>query len=94
VLYPGRPVDRGRLGTERGYPHWAGTDPRFLTVRVPYDAADLAATRRALTCHGSQFPPEQMEVLMSWLHETLAGRVYLRPWFGARAADDVLAVEP
>jgi LmbE family N-acetylglucosaminyl deacetylase len=94
LLYPGLPVDRVRLGTERGYPHWAGTDPRFLTVRVPYDAADLAATRRALTCHRSQFPPEQMEVLMSWLHETLAGRVYLRPWFGDRAADDVFGVEP
>jgi LmbE family N-acetylglucosaminyl deacetylase len=94
LLYPGLPVDRVRLRPQRGYPRWAGTDPRFLTVRVPYDAADLAATRRALTCHKSQFPPEQMEVLMSWLHETLAGRVYLRPWFGARATDDVFDTEP
>jgi LmbE family N-acetylglucosaminyl deacetylase len=94
LLFPGLPVDRVRLRPEGGYPHWAGTDPRFLTVRVPYDAADLAATRRALSCHRSQFPPEQMEVLMSWLHETLAGRVYLRPWFGARATDDVCDGEP
>jgi hypothetical protein len=35
-----------------------------------------------------------MEVLMSWLNETLAGRVYLRPWFGARATDDVFDGEP
>jgi LmbE family N-acetylglucosaminyl deacetylase len=94
LLYPGLPVDRVRLRPERDYPHWAGTDPLFLTVRVPYDAADLAATRRALTCHRSQFPPEEMEVLMSWLHETQAGHVYLRPWFGGRATDDVFAVEP
>jgi LmbE family N-acetylglucosaminyl deacetylase len=94
LLYPGLPVDRIRLRPERRYPHWAGTDPRFLTVRVPYDAADLAATRKALTCHRSQFPPEEMEVLMSWLHETLAGHVYLRPWFGGRATDDVFDVEP
>ncbi|HXB55495.1 MAG TPA: PIG-L family deacetylase [Vicinamibacteria bacterium] len=94
LLYPGLPVDRVRLRPEGGYPHWAGTDPRFLTVRVPYDAADLAATRRALSCHRTQFPPEQMEVLMSWLHETLDGRVYLRPWFGARMTDDIFDVEP
>jgi hypothetical protein len=70
------------------------TDPRFLTARVPYDAVDLAATRRAFACHKSQFSPEQVEVLASWLHETLRGRVYLRPWFGGRTTDDVFNLEP
>ncbi len=91
LLYPGLPADRVRRGPQD--PRWAVTDPRFLTVRVPYDAADLAATRKAFACHRSQFPPEQVEVLVSWLHETLGGRVYLRPWFGDRATDDVFKLE-
>jgi hypothetical protein len=54
---------------------------------------DLAATRKAFACHKSQFSGEQMEVLVSWLHETLGGRVYLRPWFGGRTTDDVFSLE-
>ncbi len=92
LFYPGLPADRVRR--RPGDPRWAVTDPRFLTVRVPYDAVDLAATRRALSCHKSQFSPEQMEVLVGWLHETLGGRVYLRPWFGSGAGDDILSLEP
>jgi LmbE family N-acetylglucosaminyl deacetylase len=91
LLYPGLPADRVRRGPQD--PRWAVTDPRFLTVRVPYDAVDLAATRRAFACHRSQFSPEQIEVMVSWLHETLGGRVYLRPWFGDRATDDVFKLE-
>jgi LmbE family N-acetylglucosaminyl deacetylase len=87
LLYAGLPKDRVRR--RPGDPRWALTDARFLTVRVPYDAADLEATRRAFACHRSQFSAEQGEVLVSWLHETLGGRVYLRPWFGAPATDDV-----
>jgi LmbE family N-acetylglucosaminyl deacetylase len=91
LLYPGLPADRVRRGPHD--PRWAVTDPRFLTVRVPYDAADLAATRKAFTCHKSQFSAEQVEVLVSWLDETLGGRIHLRPWFGAAVTDDVFKLE-
>lgn len=91
LLYPGLPADRVRR--HPGDPRWAVTDPRFLTVRVPYDAVDLAATRRAFACHKSQFSTEQMEVLASWMHETLGGRIYLRPWFGGHTSDDVFSSE-
>jgi LmbE family N-acetylglucosaminyl deacetylase len=93
LFYPGLPSDRPRGRRERGEPLWAPTDPRYLTVRVPYDSADLAATRKALACHKTQFPPDQMEVLVNWLHETLGGGVFLRPWFGASPSDDVLRAE-
>lgn len=82
LLYPGLPADRLHRRPGRSDPPWAGTDPRFLTVRVPYDDVDLAATRKALACHKSQFPAEQMEPLVNWLHEILAGHVYLRSWLG------------
>lgn len=89
LLYPGIPADHARPRE----PRWAVTDPRFLTVRVPYDDVDLAATRTAFSCHVSQFPSEEIEPLVGRLHGRLRGRVYLRPWFGAGAADDVFDVD-
>jgi LmbE family N-acetylglucosaminyl deacetylase len=91
LFYPGLPADPARPRLED--PRWAVTDPRFLTVRVPYDAADLASTRRAFACHQSQFAPEQMEGLLSRLDARLRGRIYLRPWFGARTGDEVFSLE-
>src|SRR5438034_1257814 len=73
---------------EGGIP-WSPTDPRFLTVRVPYEAKDLAASRAALACHKSQFRAEELEPLAQFMDQVLGGRVYLRPWFGAAQADDV-----
>lgn len=92
LFYPALPADR--LPRRPGDPIWAVTDPRFLTVRVPYDAVDLAATRRAFACHQSQFTDERREVLVNWLHETQGGRVYLRPWLGCRTTDDVFSPGP
>jgi len=91
LLYTGLPADRIRR--RPGDPHWAATDPRFLTVRVPYDALDLDATRRAFACHQSQFAPDAIEPLVGRLNARLRGHVYLRPWFGAGAADDVFGPE-
>jgi LmbE family N-acetylglucosaminyl deacetylase len=85
LLYPGTPADHARSAD----PRWAVVDPRFLTVRVPYDDTDLSATRRAFACHQSQFAPDAIEPLVGRLNARLRGHVYLRPWFGAGAADDV-----
>lgn len=91
LLYPALPADRVRRGDHD--PHWAVTSTRFLTVRVPYDAADLAATRNAFACHASQFSAAQMKDLPDWLDARLGGRVYLRPWFGAETSDDVFRLQ-
>jgi hypothetical protein len=60
-------------------------------VRVPYEAADLAASRAALACLKSQFRAEEIEPLMQFMAQVLGGRVHLRPWFGAARADDLFA---
>jgi LmbE family N-acetylglucosaminyl deacetylase len=88
LFYPGLPKDRLPLPREGGIP-WSPTEPRFLTVRVPFEAADLAASRAALGCHKSQFRAEELEPLTQFMTQVLGGRVYLRPWFGAAQADDV-----
>jgi LmbE family N-acetylglucosaminyl deacetylase len=89
LFYPGLPKDR--LPQREGGIPWSPTDPRFLTVRVPYEAADLAVSRAALACHKSQFRAEEIEPLMQFMAQVLGGRVHLRPWFGAARADDLFA---
>jgi LmbE family N-acetylglucosaminyl deacetylase len=88
LFYPGLPKDRLPPPREGGIP-WSPTEPRFLTVRVPFEAADLAASRAALACHKSQFRAEEVEPLTQFMAQVLGGRVYLRPWFGEAKADDV-----
>ena len=87
LFYLGLPKDR--LPQREGGIPWSPTEPRFLTVRVPFEAADLAASRAALACHKSQFRAEELEPLTQFMAQVLGGRVYLRPWFGAAQADDV-----
>jgi LmbE family N-acetylglucosaminyl deacetylase len=88
LFYPGFPADRMPKRAEGGIP-WSPTDPRFLTVRVPYEAADGAAGRAALACHKSQFRPDEIEPLSQFMDAVLGGRVYLRPWFAAAAGEDL-----
>ena len=92
LLYPGLPKDRLPKRGEGDVP-WSPTESRFLTVRVPYAAADLAAARAALACHKSQFRAEEIEPLTRFMDQVLGGRVYLRPWFGAGRAEDVFRLE-
>jgi LmbE family N-acetylglucosaminyl deacetylase len=91
LFYPGFPKDR--LPQREGGIPWSPTDPRFLTVQVPYDGKDLAASRAALACHKSQFRAEEMEPLTRFMDQVLGGRQRLRPWFGRAKADDLFAVE-
>jgi LmbE family N-acetylglucosaminyl deacetylase len=91
LFYPGFPKDR--LPKREGGIPWSPTDARFLTVRVPYEAQDMAASRAALACHKSQFRAEEMEPLAQFMDQVLGGRQYLRPWFGSAKADDLFAVE-
>jgi LmbE family N-acetylglucosaminyl deacetylase len=93
LVYPGFPKDRFPARAPGDVP-WSPTDPQFLTVRVPYERADLAATRTALACHKSQFRAEEVEPLTAFMDQVLGGRVYLRPWFGAASTDDLFTVAP
>jgi LmbE family N-acetylglucosaminyl deacetylase len=92
LLYPGFPRERLPAREPDGIP-WSPTESRYLTVRVPYAPADLAASRAALGCHKSQFRAEEMDPLTAFMDHVLGGQVYLRPWFGAGRADDVFALD-
>lgn len=93
LFYPGFPKDRLPPAPAGTLP-WSPTEPRFLTVRVPYEAADLEATIAALRCHKSQFRAEEMEPLARFMDRVLDGRVHLRPWFGALEGADLFPLAP
>ncbi|HUG53906.1 MAG TPA: PIG-L family deacetylase [Vicinamibacteria bacterium] len=86
LLYPGFPSDRLPPPAAGGLP-WSPTAARFLTVRVPYRAEDMAASRAALACHQTQFRPDQIQALPHFMERVLGGEVYLRPWFGTGGGD-------
>jgi LmbE family N-acetylglucosaminyl deacetylase len=88
LFFPGFPKDRLPKSGDGGAA-WSPTERRFLTVRVPYDEKDLAATRAAIACHKSQFPASDIASMAEWIDQVLGGHVYLRPWFGAAEADDI-----
>jgi len=56
LLYPG--IRAGTLPPIPELQQWAVTDPALLTVSYGYNQADLAAVRRAVNCHESQFPAD------------------------------------
>lgn len=88
LFFAGFPKDRLAKVGPTSIP-WSPTDPRFLTVHVPYEAADLNASRTALACHKSQYTPDQVESGMRLIAEVLGGHVHLRPWFGSVSGTDV-----
>jgi LmbE family N-acetylglucosaminyl deacetylase len=66
-----------RLGV-RVYP----TAPDLLTTQVPFEGSDLAAARRALGCHRSQFTTEAMHEIAAVLEHWWDGRVSFQEWRG------------
>jgi LmbE family N-acetylglucosaminyl deacetylase len=88
LFFPGFPKDRLPKSGDGGAA-WSPTERKFLTVRVPYDEKDMAATRAAIACHKSQFPADGVASMAQWIDRTLGGHVYLRPWFGEAAGEDI-----
>lgn len=82
LFYAGFPADRvsGDLGS--GMP-WLPTDTAFLTTRIPYLPADIAATRAALACHQTQIPSDEIDADIQWYEAAFRGTAYLRPWLGS-----------
>jgi LmbE family N-acetylglucosaminyl deacetylase len=54
---------------------------RYLPVRVTYTEADASAAREALSCHESQYTPEEMALMDGMARALEGGAVHLRPWF-------------
>lgn len=95
LLYASLPTERLRTAPPAN-PTVNGMAESLLTVRVPFEARDLAAGREEFACHKSQYQPAQMDSVNKYLAHAWNGTVWLRPWmgtlhdrglFGSRAGD-------
>ena len=79
LLYVGLPADALAAHPPKVIT-WAGVDRALLTVTVPFNDADAAASRRAIQCHKSQFQTDAVvDAVLDDLAPVIAGRVHLRP---------------
>jgi LmbE family N-acetylglucosaminyl deacetylase len=82
LLYASLPSERLRTAPP-ATPAVNGTAEALLTVRVAFDARDLAAGREEFACHRSQYTPAEMGAINRYLAHAWGGAVWLRPWRGA-----------
>jgi len=73
----------------RGAPPYLVPQPRFFTTRVPFTTADLAAARRAMSCHKTQFTDDVVQRVAEAMAGTLQGGVTLAPAFAGAGASDL-----
>src|SRR5215211_2953993 len=81
LLYASLPTERLRTAP-RAEPTVNGMAEALLTVRVPFEARDLAAGREEFACHRSQYTPAEMALVNAYLAHAWNGNVWLRPWNG------------
>jgi LmbE family N-acetylglucosaminyl deacetylase len=84
LFYATLPAERLRTGP-RSSPNVTGVAQDLLTVRVPFEAQDLAAAREAFGCHRTQYTQAEMDPINLTLAHAWNGTVWLRPWNGGRS---------
>ncbi len=82
LLYASLPTERLRTAPAAN-PSVNGMAQSLLTVRVPFEARDLAAAREEYACHRTQYAPAEMDSVNKYLAHAWNGLVWLRPWNGA-----------
>jgi hypothetical protein len=82
LLYASLPTERLRTAPKAS-PTVNGMAESLLTVRVPFEARDLAAGREEFGCHRTQYAPAEMDSVNRYLAHAWNGTVWLRPWNGA-----------
>ncbi len=89
LLYASLPSERLRTAPPAS-PSVHGMAEALLTVRVPFEARDLAAGREEFACHRSQYTPAEMDAVNRYLAHAWNGTVWLRPWNGTLRDPGVL----
>ena len=82
LFFPGFTTERMASGPRRLGVTVYPTAPALLTTRVAFGPSDLAAARRALACHRSQFTEETMHEISAVLEHWWQGGVSFQEWRG------------
>jgi LmbE family N-acetylglucosaminyl deacetylase len=90
LFYVSLPAEAMRaLNPSRPAPPLLIPQPKYLTTRIAFTAADLEAARRSVSCHKTQFPPDAMARLAEAARPMWNGIVSLSPAFGASSQNDL-----
>lgn len=90
LFYVSLPAEAMRaLNPSRGEPPLLMPQAKHMTTRIAFTSADLKSSRRSLSCHKTQFPPDAMTRLADAARPMWNGVVSLSPAFGSSAQDDL-----
>jgi LmbE family N-acetylglucosaminyl deacetylase len=90
LFYPSIPAEGFRvMNPARGAPPLLVPQAKYLSVRVPFTAADLEAARRAMLCHRTQYNEEVVQRVHAAQAAAWNGAVPLAPAFSTAAGTDL-----
>jgi len=90
LFYMSLPVESMRaMNPGRGAPPLLMPQPRYFATRVSFAPADLAAARRSMDCHRTQFTSDVVERVSAAAETAWNGAIPLVPAFSAAAATDL-----
>jgi LmbE family N-acetylglucosaminyl deacetylase len=78
----------GAMNPARGEPRFLIPQPKYLTMRVAFTAADLEASGRAMACHRTQYSNDVVQRILEMQRRVLNGTLALVP-FAADAGTDL-----
>lgn len=79
LYYASLPTERMQSAPP-AQPRYTPVPERYLSVQIPFTAADLAAAKASFDCHESQYTATQRDAIKRMLEHGYQGRVHLRPW--------------
>lgn len=77
------------MNPARGAPPFVVPQPKFFTTRIPFTAADLAAARRAMACHKTQYTEDVVQRVSEAMGNAFQGSLPLAPAFSGASATDL-----
>src|SRR5262245_53204935 len=90
LFYMSVPVESMRaMNPQRGEPPLVAPQARYFTTHVPFAPEDLAAAKRAMACHRTQFTPEVVERVSSATAAAWNNAIPLIPAFPTTSATDL-----
>lgn len=90
LFYMNVPVEGMRaMNPQRGEPPLVVPQSRYFTVRIAFTPADMAAARRSMACHRSQFTPDVVERVTAAAEAAWNGAIPLVPAFPTAGETDL-----
>ena len=90
VFYASIPGEGFRvINPARGEPPFLVPATKYLSTHVSFSAADLEASRRAMSCHRTQYSDETVQIVVDAMRSRFKGELPLAPLFTTTGSTDL-----